>query len=147
MRLEDFADETCEWCGKGFSSARGRLDQRFCCPDCRNAAKSFRRKHPVVTKTCPNCRTSFQTTRPNQQKYCCERCRYVYGHAFAIAVKAETLRRARAGKTCARCGSLFDAKIRSDQIYCGSACRIEAMQDMARERRAMLRRVAGEGDL
>lgn len=119
MRLEDFADEICDWCGTGFTS--GRLNQRFCCPECRDEAKRARARHPVVVKTCPHCRTAFETTRLDQQKYCSERCRHIHGHAFAAAVVSEERRRMRAGRNCRYCGKPFEAK-RSDQVYCCRRC-------------------------
>ncbi|GAB4352983.1 MAG: hypothetical protein Kow0026_10760 [Oricola sp.] len=132
MKLEDLPDEICEWCGSGFET--NRPTQRFCCEECRNSAKEARRRHPPEARTCPQCGGQFVTRRINQQKYCSERCRYLHGHAFAVAVKAEELRRARAGKTCAHCGKTFDAKTRSDQIYCSERCHRSALYDMRRAR-------------
>ena len=63
----------CIECGRKF--APKRKTQKYCSDDCR--AKYYE-KHfgsKEVTKTCPNCGKTFQTTSPRKRTYCTPECR------------------------------------------------------------------------
>lgn len=64
----------CAGCGGSFSPKR--KSQKYCTDACR--AKYYSEHYFVkveVTKTCPNCDTSFVTTCPMKQVYCSPDCR------------------------------------------------------------------------
>lgn len=199
MKLEDFPDETCAWCGKGFESPYSL--QKYCCYECRRQSRAAfmkavwhdEHKRDCQGRTCQQCGKTYDAT-VRYQKYCSERCSgdaWIDRHLIPERRKRMA---ARAGRICKECGATFDAR-RDSQVCCSKRCsarlqrgrerttncvecgnaipetrRVDATtcsipcqkrnwnkrnrernREQARERyrkrRAMLRRVAGEGDL
>lgn len=114
MRLDDFEDERCEGCGRGFEAKR--IGQRFCCRECSTES----RLPKVRTLACPHCGVTF-TCRDGRRKYCTAACRSAANRAFDLQIGKETRRAARMGRTCRRCGCTFDAPI-GNRVHC-EACR------------------------
>ena len=63
----------CKGCNIKFIPKDGR--QKFHSPECRAKYYESHYGGTVFTKTCPNCGTSFTTTKPKKQVYCCADCR------------------------------------------------------------------------
>lgn len=63
----------CKGCNIKFMPKDKR--QKFHSPECRVRYYVEHYGSPVVTKTCPNCGTSFSTAMPKKQTYCKPECR------------------------------------------------------------------------
>jgi len=65
--------QKCKGCRISFIPKDRR--QKFHSSDCRVKYYDTHYASPVVSKTCPNCGTLFQTTKPKKQTYCKPECR------------------------------------------------------------------------
>ncbi len=80
MKLDDFQDEVCAHCGKGFETTR--TTQKFCCTRCRElSAIAFacvvngeERRRARAGRTCPGCGVVFDAMKTAHQVYCTENC-------------------------------------------------------------------------
>lgn len=141
MRLEDFADETCPVCKKGFESSR--IYQKYCSAECRTLqANRFRVAIKVETARrgrigmrCWTCDAPLNAKRADQ-RYCCTPCQ------TAAKPLSKALAERRRGLTCRCCGApIADAK-RSDKLYCSAACKGSFNTARASERRRRARAAA-----
>lgn len=126
MKLEDFPDETCAWCGKGFESPY--TIQKYCCYECRRQSVAafmktvWREQHKrdCEGRTCQQCGKPFDAT-VRCQIYCSRRCG---GNAWIdrhlIPERRERMA-ARGGRVCKECGKTFDAR-RDSQVHCSKIC-------------------------
>lgn len=126
MRLEDFPDETCAWCGAGYESRHP--NQKYCCYECRRQSVAAfmkavwhdQHRRDCQGRTCKQCGKTFDAgTR--QQVYCGQRCA---GDAWIDKHLVPNRRKrmaARAGRVCQSCGATFDAR-RDSQVCCSKRC-------------------------
>lgn len=126
MKLEDFPDETCAWCGKGFESPYSI--QKYCCYECRRQSVAAfmkavwheQHKRDCEGRTCQQCGKTFDA-RVRKQKYCSQRCG---GNAWIdrhLIPERRARMAARAGRICKECGVSFDAR-RDSQVCCSKRC-------------------------
>lgn len=124
MRLEDFAGDICEECGRQYPARQ--YNQRFCSKRCRIRHRirqiNLKNRGQEPNWTCANCGTVYDIRPWNRWKYCSDRCSHEAQSVFGCQVDHETRRRARRGKTCSECGSRFDAPKKGFQKYCGPKC-------------------------
>lgn len=127
MRLEDFPDEICAWCGGGYESRHPM--QKYCCYECRRQSvaafmKAVHRDSQARAtkgKTCQQCGKTFDAFKRNQ-KYCSRRCGGDAWIARHLVPATRKRMAARAGRVCQSCGATFDAR-RDSQLCCSKRCR------------------------
>ncbi|SKA28518.1 hypothetical protein [Consotaella salsifontis] len=119
MKLEDLADETCAWCGKGYEARS--VWQKYCCAGCRAASISAFHKQEVRTKlaklTCQHCGAPIVGAKKTDTKFCCIPCR----------TAARTLREKGplSAVRCIDCGGPIRGVTRRDTKRCAECARLE----------------------
>lgn len=82
MRLEDFPDETCLWCGGEIDMDQPHANKRlYCGSKCRNAHHNELRKQGehcdrlALNRNCRLCELPVPTERDRRAIYCSHRCK------------------------------------------------------------------------
>lgn len=136
MRLEDFPDEECAWCGGGYESRHP--NQKYCCYECRRQSVAafmktvWREQHrrECEGRTCLQCGKTFDAN-VRYQKYCSQRCT---GDAWIdkhLVPERQERMAARAGRICRECGKTFDAR-RDSQVHCSKLCHARGQRERTR---------------
>ena len=121
MRLEDFADDGCRWCGGEVPrDAPHSMKRIYCCKPCQEAhytqIEKQQRRDWRATRRCEHCGKPLGTDKPGHARFCdqtCERSASRVRHADRFTI------------TCAGCGTAFRYHDPS-KAYCTVSCRVRA---------------------
>lgn len=136
MRLDDLQDDTCPWCGKGFTARK--ISQKYCSRECAyQSALSFARE---ITRTkiaklrCEHCGGPIPNAKKTDARFCCVACLRA-ARKIRLDGRLSEIR-------CVDCGKPVKGIKRRDAKRCAHCLRLEhrrATRDHARRKRAMSR--------
>lgn len=126
MRLEDFADDACRFCGGEIDRSRAHAIKRvYCSEQCRLEhqydLERVARIEAKQNRQCERCGTPLALTRRLGSSFCSARC--VRDDSNEIYRIGRLEDKQRLNRSCNRCGSPIAPSVRADAIYCSSLCK------------------------
>lgn len=137
MRLEDFADDACRFCGGEIDRSRPHAIKRvYCSEECRLGhqydLERVARIEAKQNRQCARCGAPLALTRRLGSSFCSARCaREDINDVYRLGRQED---KQQLNRSCARCGSLIAPSTRAGAIYCSSSCKRRVLNANWRQR-------------